>query len=121
MNPSVTPTRQEIEGWLPGPISLDVAGIVHDYLGNPFVTLWEVRKGGIIWLPIAGFGDDYWVSWGDGTSNHIQYNDDFPMTPSHTYSAAGQYRVHITMADIVEVVVAVVVAVVVVVVVVVVV
>ena len=96
MNPSVTPTRQEIEGWLPGPISLDVAGIVHDYLGNPFVTLWEVRKGGIIWLPIAGFGDDYWVSWGDGMSNRIQYNNDVPMTPSHTYSAAGQYRVHIT-------------------------
>jgi len=51
MNPSVTPTKHEVEGWLPMP--QDVAGIVYAYLGNPFVTTWEVGKSGIIRLPIT--------------------------------------------------------------------
>ena len=96
MNPLVTPTRHELEEWLPMP--LDVSGIVHDYLGTPFVTLWEVPKGGIISLPLVRrtgeeFADDFLVSWGDGMSNHIRCSND---DATHTYSAAGQYRVHIT-------------------------
>ena len=51
MNPAVTPMRNELEDWLPMPV--DVAGIVHDYLGNPFVTLWEVREGGTLRLPLV--------------------------------------------------------------------
>ena len=100
MNPAVTPMRNELEDWLPMPV--DVAGIVHDYLGNPFVTLWEVREGGTLRLPLVRrtgevFADNFFVSWGDGMSNHIQYNDDYaPGDATHLYSAAGQYRVHIT-------------------------
>ena len=98
LNPMVTPTRHEVEGWLPMP--LDVAGIVHDYLGNPFVTLWEVHDGGLIRLPLPeptidnAPWYDFVVDWGDGMKNHIRaYSDE---DVSHTYSAAGQYRVHIT-------------------------
>ena len=98
INPSVTPTKHEVEGWLPMP--LDVTGIVHDYLGNPFVTLWEVHDGGIIRLPLPeppidnAPWYDFVVDWGDGMKNHIRaYNDE---SNSHTYSAAGRYRVHIT-------------------------
>ena len=110
MNPSVTPTRHELEDCLPS-LPLDVAGIVYDYVGNPFVTLWEVPAG-IFRLPLGrfeegfarrteegfarsteeDFANDFLVNWGDGESNHI-HNDYFP---SHTYSAAGRYRVHIT-------------------------
>ena len=110
MNPSVTPTRHELEDCLPS-LPLDVAGIVYDYVGNPFVTLWEVPAG-IFRLPLGrfeegfarrteegfarsteeDFANDFLVNWGDGRSNHF-HNDYFP---SHTYSAAGRYRVHIT-------------------------
>ena len=61
MNPSVTPMRHEVEGWLPVP--LDVAGIVYDYLGNPFVTLWEVPKGGILRLPLVRQTGVWWTFW----------------------------------------------------------
>jgi surface protein len=110
MNPSVTPTRHELEDCLSS-MPLDVAGIVYRYVGNPFVTLWEVPAG-IFRLPLGRFeegfarrteegfarrteedsANDFLVNWGDGRSNHF-HNDYFP---SHTYSAAGQYRVHIT-------------------------
>ena len=97
MNPSVTPMRHEVEGWLPVP--LDVAGIVYDYLGNPFVTLWEVPKGLTLRLPLVrhtgeGCMVDFLVSWGDGMTSHIRTFRDEHAT--HTYSAAGQYRVHVT-------------------------
>jgi len=93
-NAAKTPTRDEVEGWLPMP--LDVAGIVHDYLGNPFVTLWEVSKGGnhMIRLPLNSYLADCVVSWGDGWNNHIR---DFNGTnATHQYSRAGLYKVHIS-------------------------
>ena len=102
MNPSVTPTKHEVEGWLPMP--QDVAGIVYAYLGNPFVTTWEVGKSGIIRLPITelimagGVKEslDFVVDWGDGSNGRFHEFNYRLSDLTHMYSAAGQYSVHIT-------------------------
>ena len=102
MNPSVTPTKHEVEGWLPMP--QDVAGIVYAYLGNPFVTTWEVGKSGIIRLPITELimaggaieSLDFVVDWGDGSNARFHAFNYRLNDLTHVYSAAGQYSVHIT-------------------------
>lgn len=61
---------------------------------QPFKTLWSIGAGQSITLPLVnGYSYDFFVDWGDGTSNYIDsYNSENRI---HTYSSVGEYVVSI--------------------------
>ena len=110
MNPSATPTSQQVQEWLPVPSAL--AQLVSDYLGRPFITTWAVPARGRLRLPLPRYSPsrsnllgaageapaklvyDFVVDWGDGSACHITAHDQPEV--EHEFSAEGHYTVHIT-------------------------
>ena len=70
--------------------------IVHNYVGNPFISTWQV--GGAyenkISLPLESDGKyNFTVDWGDGKSDQITSFDQ--AETSHEYKTAGRYIVQL--------------------------
>ena len=72
----------------------DLAKIVHEYVGKPFISTWRVNKrcGYKISLPLESDGKyNFTVDWGDGKSDQITSFDQ--AETSHKYKRAGRYIV----------------------------
>ena len=92
---------------------LKLADIVSDYLGNPFISTWQVGTQYVhigdkeldekdelkthamhITLPLDADGTyDFTVDWGDGSSAHIVSHDQAEV--KHTYGCKGEYTVQL--------------------------
>ena len=63
--------------------------------GEPFVSVWKVKAGKAIWLPLPeGYNYDFVVDWGDGSQSEITSADDPHRT--HAYAATGSYTLRIS-------------------------
>ena len=74
----------------------DLAKIVHEYVGKPFISTWRVNKrcGYKISLPLESDGKyNFTVDWGDGKSDQITSFDQ--AETSHEYNRAGRYIVQL--------------------------
>ena len=82
---------------------LKLADLVSAYLGNPFISTWQVgtnygdkskTHAMDITLPLDADGTyDFVVEWGDGSSAHILSHDQADV--KHTYARAGEYTVQL--------------------------
>ena len=73
---------------------LNLGGIVHDYLGMPFVSTWLVDDKRTIVLPLESDGKyNFTVDWGDGKHDQITSFDQ--AETSHEYKEAGRYIVQL--------------------------
>ena len=82
---------------------LKLADLVSAYLGNPFISTWQVgtnygdkskTHAMDITLPLDADGTyDFVVEWGDGSSAHILSHDQTDV--KHAYARAGEYTVHL--------------------------
>ena len=92
----------------------ELAGIVHGYADNSFISTWtvgtdyvntDIRQDDLMKLPmyvkipLKGAGSyDFMVDWGDGRENHITVFNQAEV--KHTYATAGDYT--ITMNGIID-------------------
>ena len=70
--------------------------IVHDYVGKPFISTWQVggKYAHKIALPLESDGKyNFTVDWGDGKSDQINSFDQ--AETSHEYNQAGRYVVQL--------------------------
>ena len=105
-----TPNEKEMrEHMEPYFNEIKLADIVHDYLGNPFISTWSVGTDYVsldnlqlqnthamhITLPLDPDGTyDSVVDWGDGSSAHILSHDQAEV--KHSYTRKGDNVVHMT-------------------------
>ena len=76
----------------------NLAGIVHDYLGSPFIMTWRVYKqNSTLVLPLdektGSF--DFICEWGDGSNSHITTSNQIS-AGHHTFTEPGEYTIHLT-------------------------
>ena len=93
-----TPKRNELIQYLSPYVPVkELAGIVHDYLGDPFISTWQVGGdyGLKIFLPLDCDGKyNFIIDWGDGTSDQI--TSFYQAESSHKYQEAGRYVVQLS-------------------------
>lgn len=69
--------------------------VLNSEQGEPFVSVWQVKAGKGIWLPLVeGYNYDFVVDWGDGSQSQITSADDPHRV--HAYAVTGSYTLRIS-------------------------